>query len=372
MWRYRVFIVLVPMLLCSLLFATTNEEYIAWWHSYRNTPQLPVELKVMEDHFVNAGLIKYSSNFWNWLNRYNIEQITVYGYENFKQTVARNYFTWVVGEDHPYHQTIKNLAPRLSVLLPPEEMQKVHHLFTPEESANFNKMTMHFLNYILKIGGGPYLQQLEEPLIGNPPCLVYQGKRISQDIFNSLLEYIPISRNCPLDKFSTIIEIGAGSGRTAFAFLTLAPKAKYVIVDFPPALYLSQTYLSAVFPEKKVMKFRPFSSFEEVAEEYRQADIVFFMPDQLDKLPDQSADLFLAVDCLHEMTPERINHYFKEAGRLCSFMYFKCWQQTTVPFDGFSYSSESYPIPTSWTLVFKEPCAVPKDFFHAFYQMRSE
>lgn len=365
----RIFSLFFPLLFSGMLFATTNDEYLAWWSTYRNTAKIPIELKQMEDHFISSGQIVYSSNFWNWLNSYNIQQITEYGYENFKQTVARNYFTWVGEVGRAYYQSISALALPLLVALPPKEMQKVHTLFTPAESANFNQMTELFLNYILKIGGGPYLQKLEEPLFGNPPCLYYEGRRISQDIFNSLLEYIPVSQNCALKEFSTIIEIGAGSGRTAFAFLTLAPQAKYVIVDFPPALYLSQTYLTAVFPERKVMKFRPFTRFEEVAEEYAQADIVFLMPDQLAKLPDQSADLFLAIDCLHEMKPERINHYFKEAGRLCSYMYFKCWQQTTVPFDEVSYSSESYPVPKTWRMLFKEPCGIPKDFFHAFYQI---
>ena len=291
MWLSK-YILIVSILFSAGLFGMTNEEYVTWWSSYRNTHNLSTELKEMEDHFINQGLIRYSSNYWNWLNHQNITQITQFGYENFKQTVARNYFTWVVQPDHPYARSIQDLAPKLSVRLPEEEMLKVHSLFTSEESWIFNRLTAHFLNYILKIGGGPYLEKLEEPLIGNPPCVSYQGRRVSQDIFNSLLEYLPVSHHCPLDTFSTIIEIGAGCGRTAFTFITLHPQVKYVIVDFPPALYVSQKYLSGVFPEKKVMKFRPFMQFTEVADEYTQADIVFLMPDQLEKLPDRSGDLF--------------------------------------------------------------------------------
>ena len=320
MWL-RKYIFIVLMLFSWELLGMTNEEYTIWWSSYRNTQNLSSELQQMEDHFINQGLIRYSSNYWNWLNQQNIIQITQYGYENFKQTVARNYFTWVVQPNHPYARSIQELAPRLTVPLSEEEMLKVHALFTPTESLIFNQLTAHFLNYILKIGGAPYLEKLEEPLIGNPPCVSYQGRRISQDIFNSLLEYLPVSRHCPLDTFSTIIEIGAGCGRTAFTFITFHPHVKYVIVDFPPALYISQRYLSEVFPDKKVMKFQPFMHFSEVADEYKQADIVFLMPDQLEKLPDRSGDLFIAVDCLHEMKPERIAHYFNEAERLCSYLY---------------------------------------------------
>ncbi len=316
---------------------------------------------------MHAEVLKTSSNFWNDLNKRNIEQIVTYGYENFKQTVTQNYFTWVVNSNHNYASNLIRIPPEFLIPLPRAEMHKIHALFTPEESRQFNIITQYFLSYILSIGGAPFLKKLEEPLIGNPPCLTYNGRRISQDIFNSLLEYLPIAEHCAIEKFSTIMEIGAGSGRTAFCFLTLHPHVKYVIVDLPPALFISQKYLSAVFPDRKVMGFRPFTNFEEIANEYREADIVFLMPDQLKKLPNKSGDLFLAIDCLHEMKPEEIAHYFHEAERLCSYCYFKCWQKTVC--DGHYYSSDNYPTPPNWNVCFKEACVVPSDFFHALYQM---
>jgi putative sugar O-methyltransferase len=357
------FLFLVP----NILFGMSAGEFSSWWKDYRKNSNVPPELKVMEDYVVSSQVLKTSSDFWNDLNKKNIEQIVTYGYENFKQTVTQNYFTWVVNSNHVYSINLMRIPSGLLVPLPKAEMEKVHALFSPAESYQFNLITQYFLSYILSIGGAPFLEKLEEPMIGNPPCLTYKGKRISQDIFNSLLEYLPISQHCPLEKFSTIIEIGAGSGRTAFCFLTLHPHVKYVIVDFPPALFISQKYLSAVFPDRKVMVFRPFANFEEVATEYEEADIVFLTSDQLEKLPNKSGDLFLAIDCLHEMKPEAIAHYFSEAGRLCSYCYFKCWQSTVC--DGHFYSSDNYPVPPNWRVCFKEPCLVPSGFFHAFYQI---
>jgi putative sugar O-methyltransferase len=360
----------VIILFPSILWSMTNDEFTIWWNGYGNHSEVPTELKQMEDYFVNSNQIGYSSNFWNVLNKKNIEQIVKYGYENFKQTVTQNYFTWVVSLDNLYAANLMKLVPQLKVTLPSQEINKIHPFFGKADSIKFNTITLYFLNYMLMIGAGPYLEKLEEPLIGNPPFLTYNKKRISQDILNSLLEYLPISQHCPLDKISTIIEIGAGSGRSAFCFMSLLPNVKYVIVDIPPALYVSQRYLSDVFPKKKVMTFRPFTKFEEVAKDFAQADIVFLTPDQLMSLPNDSADLFLAIDCLHEMKPEMISHYFNEAERLCSYIYFKCWQQTTMPYDNIYYSSESYPIHPSWKQLFKDACVVPSDFFHAFYQLR--
>lgn len=366
---------IVSLAICAviypqILWAMTNIEYINWWNDYRNKENIPSELKEMEDYFVNSNLINYSSYFWNTLNRLNIEQIVSKGYENFKQTVTRNYFTWVVSLDHPYALNLKNAVPKLLVSLPPKELYKIHPLWSAEESYQFNSITLYFLNYMLQLGAGPYLEKLEEPLIGNPPFLTYKGRRVSQDIFNSLLEYIPVSKNCPIEKISTIIEIGAGSGRTAFCYLSLLPNIKYIIVDFPPALYVSQKYLSDVFPEKKVMKFRPFSQFSDIATEYAESNIVFLTPDQLPLLPDESADLFLAIDCLHEMKPEIISHYFNEAQRLCSYFYYKCWENTTIPYDNITLTEKSYPVDPLWQLIFNENCFVPSGFFHAFYRMK--
>lgn len=238
--RVLCFFALAIALFSKTLWGMTNHEFVCWWSSYRNTPGIPIELKEMEDYFIDSNLLKDSTDYWNYLNSYNIQQIALYGYENFKQTVTRNYFTWVVSLDHPYASNLKQLVTEQSVIFPPEEINRIHPFFGHQESVQFNLITQYFLNYILKIGGAPLLEKLEEPLIGNPPYSTYKGKRVSQDIFNSLLEYLPISTHCQMGKISTVIEIGAGSGRTAFCFLTLLPNVKYVIVDFPPALYISQ------------------------------------------------------------------------------------------------------------------------------------
>lgn len=358
------------LLIPTFLSGLTKGEFIDWWQEYRSSPSLPAELREMTDYFISSGLIEDSSLYWNHLNKYNILQITNYGYENFKQTVTRNYFTWVVSIDNPYASNLKALVPQLLVNLPSSEMHKIHPFFGYQESLYFNEITLYFLNFILKIGGAPYLEKLEEPLIGNPPFLTYNGKRVSQDIFNSLLEYLPVASSCDISKVNTIIEIGAGSGRTAFAYITLHPNSKYVIVDIPPALFVSQNYLADVFPDKKVFRFRPFDHFKEIKKEYESADIVFLTPDQLAKLPNKSADLFLAIDCIHEMKPESIQYYFNQANRLSKYVYFKCWQKTVVPFDGNLYTEQSYPVLANWTPIFKSGCIIPSDFFHAFYQIR--
>lgn len=365
MKRYVFFLILLH----SYLSALSNEEYALWWNTYRTNPAIANDLREMEDYFVNSGLLIYSSNFWNDFNKLNIEQLAKHGFENFKQTVAGNYFTWKVSIDHPYAQNLKKLVPKLNVVFSSMELNRKHRLWTKEESRNFNTITMYYLNHMLNLGWGSYIEQLEEPLIGNPPYNLYKGKRVSQDIFNSLMEYLSVVNNCPMDEVSTIAEVGAGYGRTSYCFLHFHPEKKYIIIDFPPALYVSQQYLSKVFPDRFVMKFRPFDSFAEVCEEFEAADIIFITPDQLSKIPDNSIDLFLAIDCLHEMKSERVAYYFDEAQRLCNYFYFKCWVDTYICQDNVNHDVNTYPVKSSWNEIFKQPCEVPSGFFHAMYKL---
>lgn len=359
------FTLLIPNKLLSM----TNEQFIIWWNEYKNNDDIPQDLLLMENYFIEKNLIRYSSKFWNYLNREHIQLITLYGYENFKQTVARNYFTFVTEFNNLYSKNLCNFQP-INIKLPSEEITRVHPFFSEEESLRFNIISEAFLNYMVSIDSENLLSNIEEPLIGNPPFIMYNGKRLSQDIFNSLLEYSFISKQCSLNKDFTIIEVGAGSGRTAYTFLTLLPESKYIIVDIPPALFISQSYLCDVFPNKSVMKFRPFDNFDEIKEEFNNSDIVFLTPDQLNLIPNNTADLFLAIDCLHEMKLDQINFYFKEADRLADYIYFKCWKYTKVPYDLVVYTEDTYTILPEWTLLNKETCFVPSNFFQAIYKIK--
>ena len=56
-------------------------------------------------------------------------------------------------------------------------------------------------------------------------------------------------------KNSTILEIGAGSGRTTETIISLLDqdkKIKYVIVDIPPAIYINFLRMKNNYPNKKL------------------------------------------------------------------------------------------------------------------------
>ncbi len=64
---------------------------------------------------------------------------------------------------------------------------------SPENSKLFNTITLLLWQYAREQGLQEKLCQLAEPLEGNPPTINFEGRPISQDIANSLLEFDTIA-----------------------------------------------------------------------------------------------------------------------------------------------------------------------------------
>jgi len=327
----------------------------------------------MFDEFPKYRAEILPSKYWKELNRKNLQQLVDSRYENFKRTLARNYFTWIV---NPLNQQIRFLMREagfwsstkifFSALAAPRQdfLKRKHIIF-------YNILTNLLWSYVEKSDSEGHLKRLVEPLEGNPLKVMRDGKLISQDLANSLLEYNAILHP-DLDKreVRTIMELGPGYGRTAYVFLTLQPGCRYILVDIPPALFVAQRYLGTLFPDRNVFKFRPFDNFSEVQREFEEADIIFLTPNQLESLPDKSVDLFVNISSLHEMRMDQINYYFREIERLTSkYFYFKQWKETTVPFENETIREADYPIRENWQLIYRQQCAVQHKFFEALYAL---
>jgi putative sugar O-methyltransferase len=331
------------------------------------------EIKAMFDEFPKYRQEILPSKYWEELNRKNLQQLVDSKYENFKRTLARNYFTWIV---NPLNKQIRFLMREagtwqsikivVAALAAPR-----HDLLKRKHTIFYNILTNLLWSYVEKNDTEGHLSRLHEPLEGNPLEVMRNGKLISQDLANSLIEYEAILHP-DLDRreVKTILELGPGYGRTAHVFLTLQPGCRYILVDIPPALYVAQRYLTAIFPDRKVFGFRPFDNFADVREEYENADIVFLTPNQMELLPDQSVDLFINISSLHEMRMDQIRYYFGEIERLTAkYFYFKQWKETTIPFENETIREADYPVRDNWTLVYRRQCAVQHKFFEALYAL---
>ena len=335
--------------------------------------ELYPEIREMFEEFPKFRRELLPSKYWEELNRKNLTQLGDSRYENFKRTLARNYFTWIVG---PFNEQIRflmaeaGLIRSLSILgraivAPRYEFLKKRHTF------NYNVLTELLWDYVTRNDNEGIVDRLIEPEQGNPPEIRWHGRLISQDLANSILEYKAILHP-ELDRrdVRTILELGPGYGRTAYVFLALQPAVRYILVDIPPALYVAQRYLTSVFPERRVFSFRPIDDFESVREEFEDSSMIFLTPNQLDILPDKSVDLFINISSLHEMRMDQIRYYFGEIERLTRrYFYFKQWKETTVPFENETIREADYPIGSDWALVNRQQCEVQHNFFEALYEL---
>lgn len=331
-------------------------------------------LRAMFDCFSKGDQIYLPSKFWEALNEKNIKQLEVEGIDNLKQTVAQNYFTWVVGRrDEQFRYLAKNtglaLWPSILWGLP---ISKSNSRLTWRQRIELTIFTRMLWKFAGQIDTEGLLNSIVEPKEGNPFPIFLGGKLISQDLANSILEYYSVREHFKTSRTEkvTFCELGAGYGRNAYVFLNAFPNGKYIIVDIPPALFVSQEYLSSVFPDKKIFTFRCFEKFSEVEQEFQDADIVFLLPHQAKILPGKSIDLFINISSLHEMQMQQIHEYFKLIDKLTRGMFYsKQWMISKNPEDGIVVAKNDYPIPDHWQELYSRPAKVQVHFFEAMYAM---
>lgn len=337
-------------------------------------------LQTMISSFQKADELYKPSNFWQNINALHMRQIEEEGYSNFKQTVSLKYFTFiptVINEQYVKLMVFWLLHPTLRIFqakfdgYSPFKMGHKVDLLTRLSGCNTYKIfTAMLWEYTKSVDRYDLLSNIEEPLEGNPFRIYHRGSLISQDLCNSLLEYYSIVDALPIWSKANlnIAELGAGYGRLAYVFLKFH-RCKYTIFDIPPALYVAQRYLTDVFPELRIFKFRDFNSYDEIKEEYEHTDIRFLTPNQMQYLPKYQFNLFINISSLHEMTMPQIQNYINLIDEYTAgYFYSKQWFRSVNLPDKFTISADGYPIPPDWKQVYFRRCQIQRDFFEAMYK----
>jgi SAM-dependent methyltransferase len=194
---------------------------------------------------------------------------------------------------------------------------------------------------------------LPEPVTGNPLPVMSSGRLISQDLANSALELAAIDRALDGRQPSSILELGAGYGRTSYALMSKYPGATYTIVDIEPALSISRWYLSLLFDPSRLR---------------------FLHPEEADQIDSDSIDLALTISSLQEMTPDLVSGYLALFDRVSSggVVYLKQWLSWFNPVDKVRMTFDEYAIPGRWSLKFKERAPVQTNFVQAAWDVSAD
>lgn len=323
------------------------------------------------------------SKFWEDINQKNIDMLAAEGIENFKRTVSQNYFNWMIHPEsemfrqaqaywrrHPSVWPLltrieKNVSVRLitgpdPVPLGPRE-RKVYRLFVSilwEIMRRLDKAGLH--------------RRVTEPTVGNPIRIWRGASLITQDLANSIIEVNVLADTLQnAGAHPRVAEIGAGYGRVAHVYASTQP-GTYCIFDIPPALHVSQSYLSSVMPDKRIFRFRSFEDFSSISEELAQADIAFFSANQLAMFPPAYFDTILSISTLPEMTPEQVALYMDLFRKLTkSHIYLKQWKSWKNPLDGTDIRVEDYLPDSDWDIVLDRTDPVVPEFFNRVWRRRS-
>lgn len=332
----------------------------------REQPDMAI-VEAMNAEICSADPVFRPSKMWEQFQRLNLRQLQMYGIDKFKRSVNQNYFNTIPRSirDRSVVKLIQFWADDLHIFPLCVEMEDVGTLhdfmgkmpFDDEEVRYIYRLFVGLLwHYTVQNDPHGISSHLSEPEIGDPLRTTLQGKLISQDLANSISERNTVHRFLGDigGNRRVIAELGAGYGRLGHVFLATEP-CRYMIFDIPPALYISQWYLSRVHPGKRVFAFRPFADFADVREEVEAADICFFTANQLALLPDDYIDAFLAVDCLGEMTLEQIARYKSLIARTTrKIVYFKNLNDWTNPSDDLKVNTDRYRLGESWRTELEE------------------
>lgn len=307
-----------------------------------------------------APTIVQASEFWQQLNRRHRERLKASGLGNFKRTTAKDYFTWmrVLPWDAQIRFLISHIPLSATLRAIVGTFSPLRHQHIPlAEGMALNFLTRLLWSYVERTEG---FSGLSEPEFGNPPAILQDGRLISQDLANSLLEY----RNFADLAKGTVCELGGGYGRNAFVTASLA-KVRYIMADIPPAIGIAQEYLTTVFLDRKHFKFRPFTDFAEVRDEFEAADFAYLLLHQLALLPVGSVDLFVNISSLHEMRRAQVDYYLAEIFRLVrpgGHFFLKAWRVSKNPQPEFKINAGDYDL-SQWEQVSWKKSDVQTYFF---------
>ena len=337
-------------------------------------------LEAMSAEILAAPEIFRPSTLWEHLNALNADQLSRHGFTNFKRTVNQNYFNFLpkTFSDNQVRNLLRSMVrggptvrPFLSKMERPELLEGFAHdrtLDTRWRRLVYRTFVALLWDHAVAGDRLGILKSLEEPTLGNPLRIRYRGRLVSQDLANSAREINHAlegvegieSRGSP---GPIVAELGAGYGRVGYA-IAAATRCRYWVFDIPPALLLSEWYLTTTLPGRRIFHFRPFRDYQEVETELAAADLAFFSANQIALLPDRCVDAFLSISSLQEMRPPQIHNYLSHMSRLTrQRIYLKQWIESNNTADGVVIPRSEYRVPGPWRVAYDRTDEVHDHFF---------
>ena len=337
------------------------------------------EIKEMLITLSKSKTIYHPSRFWLYHLVFNTIQLEIEGIENFKRTVNKNYYSWSSHKD--IKSQIETITNSINTQIDDFNYQFSHNVqnqlpdeLTETQWGDYIKLLRLLYIYAKSHDKLNLWDIAEENPFGNPICININGKNISQDLPNSIIEintFMPhVIENIKKGNLN-VIELGAGHGRIGSVLLKMEHNISYTVVDIPPALFVSQKYLKTIFPDKKVFSFREFNDWNEIKDEFNSAEIKFLLPNQVELLPEKTFNIFINISSLHEMRHEQIINWHHQINRLTNGIFFsKQYKYHKNSFDEILVTQDNYPILNNWEPLLNRINPIFSSFFETVYLIK--
>jgi putative sugar O-methyltransferase len=314
---------LIPPALIYIYNGLRVYNFKRFWQKHSNNSSIEKDLKEITDLFINSESYNFVSNIWNYTNIKNFKQIIKDGgINNYANTVAKNYYYFAHFEEKEIQQTCEKIENDLINFK--FNLFKKHEYINYSESIHYNTFVVLLYLNLKKRRIFEKLKDLSDRgyLSFNDPFIEVDNVNVTTDKINALFDYEKIDKFAKLQNIKSILEIGAGSGRTSQAIMTFNQNLRYIICDIPPAIFISYTRLKKTFPDKKIKFLFNYKNEKSLMDEINNNDISFIFPHQMKDIQNKSIDLTLAIDCIHEMDKKTIKYYFHQINKFSNLFYF--------------------------------------------------
>ena len=351
-----------------------------YWKKNKSILNIDNDLKEITNNFVQSKSYNFVSIYWHHLNIECYKSLDKLGQKKGISEIARTCFhTFTDLYDKWIDGAMKGLSDIKNIKVDSQLFKKQNEL-TYRQSVFYNYLCF-LLYYNLKRGNYfKFLSELQDKtyLGFNDPFVEIDNINITSDKIVSLLDCEKIGKAFNFDKIKMVLEIGAGSGRTSEAIMTINNNLNYVICDIPPAIYISYIRLKIAFPNKKISLLIDINDKDELQKNIKSNDISFVFPHQLRTIDKKYFDFVLAIDCFHEMDNKTIKYYFDLINDLTYNFYFSVLSKTIVPYtktffnsgQRLDFTKNDYNIPENWECIFKENSIFPSNFLNLGYKIK--
>ena len=348
-----------------------------FWKKIKKNKKINKDLVFISDEFIRSDSYSMVSNQWHIYN--------IYHYKTLLENKTSELGTSIFGHYHNFFHLDKNLVKNLFRAINDKEIQKVklnilkkHKDLNLEENINHNFLLLLLFNNLKKTKYFKFLKNLKDKTYlshGNPYITINTFK-VTSDKIISLFDLENIEKLTNI-KGKRILEIGAGSGRTADCIMSIRNCSCYTICDIPPAIFLSYKRLKSRFPQKKIKLLIDENDPKNLIKKIKENEISFIFPHQINLIKKKIYDITIAIDCFHEMDQKTLKYYFKNTSVISNRIYFSIWKKIKNWYSGgilkkterLNFDDNDYPIPKNWKLKFKKELRFPASFYGIGYNI---